>query len=389
MTESVIAAFVPLVDCAVLVAAREQGFAAAADLDLVLVKEPSWASLRDHLWLGHVDCAHALAPLPVALTLGVGHVQVDCVAPFVLGRGGNAVTVSTQLFAEMQAKSAADELHESRGGRPRAWRPSCGAARQPLTLGMVFPFSNHNFDLRYWLAAAGVHPDRDVRLVAIPPPLMVDSLRAGLVDGFCVGEPWNSLAVAQGLGRIVATQSQLFPRAAEKVLAMRAAFAEQRGARREAAARARCCRGVGRRSGESRRARGASRAAGVSRPAAARSSRLRSAGGCGSARAPSCTIRDFLYFHRHAANAPRAADGLWAYAQMVRWGQLAPSERAERAAADVFRSDLYRQSVPGASPTWPPYRRRSIASSSRRRTCRAYLAAVRSAHAVHGRARSI
>jgi ABC-type nitrate/sulfonate/bicarbonate transport system substrate-binding protein len=89
---------------------------------------------------------------------------------------------------------------------------------------MVFPFSNHNFDLRYWLAAAGLHPDRDVRLVAIPPPLMVETLRAGLVDGFCVGEPWNSLAVAQGLGCIVATQSQLFPRAVEKVLVVRTAF---------------------------------------------------------------------------------------------------------------------------------------------------------------------
>src|SRR6185503_646869 len=84
-----------------------------------------------------------------------------------------------------------------------------------------------NFDLRYWLAAAGLHPDRDIRLVAIPPPLMVDSLRAGLVDGFCVGEPWNSLAVAQGLGSIVATQAQLFPRAVEKVLTFRSAFAQQ------------------------------------------------------------------------------------------------------------------------------------------------------------------
>jgi NitT/TauT family transport system ATP-binding protein len=98
MSDRVVAGFVPLVDCAVLVAAREQGFAAAEGLELVLVKEPSWASLRDHLCLGHVDCAHALAPLPIALTLGVGQVQVDCVAPFVLGRGGNAITVSTQLL---------------------------------------------------------------------------------------------------------------------------------------------------------------------------------------------------------------------------------------------------------------------------------------------------
>ena len=90
-----------------------------------------------------------------------------------------------------------------------------GVIRQrssPLTLGMVFPFSNHNFDLRYWLAAAGVHPDRDVRLVAIPPPLMVESLRAGHVDGFCVGEPRNSLAVEEGIGQIVLTKSQIFPR---------------------------------------------------------------------------------------------------------------------------------------------------------------------------------
>src|SRR5688572_10161731 len=152
MTERIIAAFVPLVDCAVLVAAREQGFAAAAGLDLVLVKEPSWASLRDHLCLGHVDCAHALAPLPIALTLGVGHVQVDCVAPFVLGRCGNAVTVSRRLFAEMQAKTP-DASFTNPADSGRALAAVVRDRAQPLTLGMVFPFSNHNFDLRYWLAA--------------------------------------------------------------------------------------------------------------------------------------------------------------------------------------------------------------------------------------------
>ena len=128
MTERIVAAFVPLVDCAVLVAAREQGFAAEAGLDLVLVKEPSWASLRDHLCLGHVDCAHALAPLPVALTLGVGHVQVDCIAPFVLGRGGNAVTVSTQLFDEMYAKLRRREPRRTLPQPAARSRPSCAIA---------------------------------------------------------------------------------------------------------------------------------------------------------------------------------------------------------------------------------------------------------------------
>jgi ABC-type nitrate/sulfonate/bicarbonate transport system substrate-binding protein len=176
---------------------------------------------------------------------------------------------------------------------------------------------------------------------------MVDSLRAGLVDGFCVGEPWNSLAVAQGLGSIVVTQSQLFPRAAEKVLALRKAFTEQRPrvvkllAALDAAA-----------AWADEPANHAALAAHLAQPeylglpqeivAATLSGRLR-LGAHSHVR-----DSDFLYFHRHGANAPRETDGLWIYAQMVRWGQLAPSERAESAAADVFRADLYRESVPRA-----------------------------------------
>ena len=351
MSEKIVAAFVPLVDCAVLVAAREEGFAAAADLDLVLVKEPSWASLRDHLSLGHIDCAHALAPLPVALTLGVGHVQVDCVAPFVLGRGGNAITVSTQLFDDMYAKSGAESLTDPAA----AGRALAGVVREreePLTFGMVFPFSNHNFDLRYWLAAAGVHPDRDVRLVAIPPPLMVDSLQAGLVDGFCVGEPWNSLAAHHGIGRIVATQSQLFPRAVEKVLAMRASYAQRaQPVMSLLQALAAAAAWVDDSSNHAKLADHLARPEYLGVPSTiighALDGRLEL--GLGAAKRDV----DFMYFHRNAANAPRATDGLWAYAQMVRWGQLAPSERAQRAAADVFHPGLYRQSVPAASPDAP------------------------------------
>ena len=337
------AAFVPLVDCAVLVAAREHGFAEAAGLDLVLVKEPSWASLRDHLCLGHVDCAHALAPLPVAVTLGVGHVQVNCVAPFVLSRGGNAVTVSHALFAQLQDKLP-DMAFANPAEAGRALAAVVKERSSPLTLGMVFPFSNHNFDLRYWLAASGIHPDRDVRLVSIPPPLMVESLQAGLVDGFCVGEPWNSLAVARGLGKIVATQSQLFPRAVEKVLAMRMEFAEDGG---KAATLLQVLDAAAAWADEP--ANHAALASSLAQPAylglpqeliePVLGGRLRLGAG------REAYDPDFLYFHRHAANAPREVDGLWAYAQMVRWGQVAPSRHAERAAARVFASDLYRQSV--------------------------------------------
>ncbi len=209
---------------------------------------------------------------------------------------------------------------------------------------MVFPFSNHNFDLRYWLAASGVHPDRDVRLVSIPPPLMVESLQAGLVDGFCVGEPWNSLAAARGLGKIVATQSQLFPRAVEKVLAMRMEFAEDAG---KAATLLQVLDAAA--AWADKPANHAALAASLALPAylgvpqelieAVLGGRVRLGAG------REAYDPDFLYFHRHAANAPREADGLWAYAQMVRWGQVAPSRHAERAAARVFAPDLYHQSV--------------------------------------------
>lgn len=348
MAERIAAAFVPLVDCAVLVAAREQGFAAAEGLELELVREPSWASLRDHLNLGYVDCAHALAPLPVASTLGVGHVQVDCFVPFVLSRGGNAVTVSATLYDEMQ-QAAGEHGLSTPAAAAEALAAVVRRRAAPPTLGMVFPFSNHNFDLRYWLAAAGIHPDRDVRLVAIPPPLMVDSLRAGHVDGFCVGEPWNSLAVAEDVGRIVATNAQLVPRGAEKVLAVRAAL-EHEPRPLGALLRALAAAAAWADDASNRRALAAllSRREYVGAPAELIEPVLAGHLALGAGRVASHP--DFMYFHRHAANLPRAEEALWAYAQMVRWGQVRAHASLERQAAGVFREDLYRRYLDGPPP---------------------------------------
>jgi two-component system, oxyanion-binding sensor len=343
MTDRIAAAFMPLLDCAVLVAARERGFAAAEGLELELVKEPSWASLRDHLNLGYVDCAHALAPLPIASTLGVGHVQVDCIVPFVLGRGGNAITVSTQLFGEMQAAAHGGAL-DTPTAAGNALAAAVAKRSAPPTLGMVFPFSSHNFDLRYWLAAFGVHPDRDVRLVAIPPPLMVESLRAGHVDGFCVGEPWNSLAVADGLGHIVATKSQLMPHGVEKVLAVRAALEqddERLGKLLRALAAAAEWADTPENHTELARLLGGPSY--LDAPADLLASILHGKLALGGGRV--ADDPGFIYFYKQGANVPRAEDALWIYAQMVRWGHLQPSAAAQWAAANVFRADLLRRHV--------------------------------------------
>lgn len=346
MTERLVAGFVPLVDCAVLIAAREQRFAAAEGIELVLVKEPSWASLRDHLTLGHVDCAHALAPLPVALQLGVGGIQADCIVPFVLNRGGNAITLSSSVAEALRALGAFDGGADAAPGRiGQALARVARARSEPLTLAVVYPFSNHNFDLRYWLAASGLHPDRDVRLVAVPPPLMGESLRAGAVDGFCVGEPWNSVAVSQGLGEIVLTQSQLAPRSAEKVLALRAEFAQRAPQVLERLLRALDAAAAW----VDDAAHLPALAQTLARPeylgvapeliAAALAGRLSLGPG------RSLVDRDFMYFRRDGANVPDAVAALWSYAQMVRWGQVAPSPERERAAKSVLRADLYRRAL--------------------------------------------
>ena len=352
MAKRIVAGFVPLVDSAVLVVARELGFAREQGIELELKREPSWASLRDHLNLGYLDCAHALAPLPIASAIGVSQVRVECVVPFVLGRGGNAITLAAQLFDEMCTMAGAKLPVE-----PRATGAALARVvrkrREPLTLGMVFPFSTHNFDLRHWLAAAGIHPDHDVRLVAIPPPLMVESLRAGHVDGFCVGEPWNSVAVAQRLGRIVTTKSQLLPRSVEKVLAVPPPLAAdattlQPLLRALAAAAA----------WADDRANAAELALLMSTPdyLGVPAELIEDAllGGIALGGGQRLDDPDFLFFHRHSANVPHAGEALWLYAQMVRWGQLPASAANREIAARVFRPDLYQLHLGGVEPAPVP-----------------------------------
>src|ERR1700754_1021917 len=152
MTHSaVIVGFIPLLDCAPLVAAAEKGFAAAEQLDLTLVRETSWANIRDRVVVGHFDAAHMLGPMAVASTLGIGHLQVPIVAPFALGLGGNAITVSSALWEQMSAAGAQVGANPTIQGialREVVRRRERSGAT-PLTFAMVYPFSCHNYELRY------------------------------------------------------------------------------------------------------------------------------------------------------------------------------------------------------------------------------------------------
>lgn len=222
--------FVPLVDCAVLAVACEKGIAQAHGLDLSLSKEVSWANIRDKVFLGYLDGAHMLAPMALAGNLSLMPNSCDIVAPFVLGRNGNAITVSHDLYDAMSAHRQG--LLESwdlsvTGQALKAVIEARKDAGQPvLRFGMVFPFSCHNYHLRYWLAACGIDPDVDVHLQVVPPPFMDQYLEQGRLDGFCVGEPWNSLAVAQDIGVIIASTSQIWPQSPEKLLGVRKNWCE-------------------------------------------------------------------------------------------------------------------------------------------------------------------
>lgn len=208
---------VPLTDCAPIVVAHELGFFAEAGLDVAISREPSWANIRDKVAVGALDGAQMLATMPLSLTLGLGALREPTVAVMALNLGGNTITLAETLCRRM----------ETHGGlTPKALKAVLAEEAEPLTFAMVYPVSPHHLELREWLAAGDIDPDRDIRLIVVPPPQMVAHLAAGKVAGFCVGEPWGGLAAERGLGRVVATSEDIFPGRVEKVLGVTSAFAE-------------------------------------------------------------------------------------------------------------------------------------------------------------------
>ena len=209
--------YVPLTDAAPVIAAAERGFARDEGLEIELAREPSWATLRDRLALGHLDAAHMLGLLAIASALGLSGPQADLCVPMALNLNGNALTVSNGLWQAMAPDSEAVEPVAAAFARVARERAEAGA---PLTIGTVHPFSSHSYQLRLFARAGGLDLEASLRLVVVPPPDTVDALRRGQIDGFCVGAPWNSIAVAAGLGRIAAVGCEIAPDCPEKVLAV-------------------------------------------------------------------------------------------------------------------------------------------------------------------------
>jgi two-component system, oxyanion-binding sensor len=350
--ESLRIGFIPLTDAAALMIAADKGFAAKQGLSLDLVREVSWSNVRDKLNIGLFDAAHLLAPVAVASSLGIGHVKMPLLVPFVLAANGNAITVSPALYSALTLAAGGGDLADPKMSsqalaRVIAERRKRGA--DPLTFGMTFPFSCHNYLLRFWMAAGGVDPDEDVRLVVLPPPYMVDSLSSRQVDGFCVGAPWNSVAVELGIGHILHFGSDIFARAPEKVLAVRAAWSANRDdvLKRLVAALDHAADFI---NNPDNLDEVVALLAAPNRVAVAPEiiertfiGRLRIAPG-GAFR----TDPDYILIGREGAARPEPAHAAWLYAQMVRWRQAPLSPDFLAAAKACFRPDIYDLSL-GAS----------------------------------------
>ncbi|PSB07934.1 bacitracin ABC transporter ATP-binding protein [Pleurocapsa sp. CCALA 161] len=209
--------FIPLTDCAPLVVAKEKGFFAKHGLTQVnLNREPSWKAIAEGVTSGRLDAAQMVAGMPLSLSLGMGNRPTSpTVTALTLSRNGNAITLSKRFYEQ--------------GVRTLADFKAAIAQESDLvhTLGMVHPSSMHNLMLRYWLASGGIDPDLDVKLTVIPPPQMVANLKAGNIDGYCVGEPWNSRAVYENLGFVIATDLDIWQSHLEKVLGVKEEWANK------------------------------------------------------------------------------------------------------------------------------------------------------------------
>ncbi|MGD9664767.1 MAG: CmpA/NrtA family ABC transporter substrate-binding protein [Novosphingobium sp.] len=353
--------FIKLTDMAPLAIAKEKGFFAEEGLNVTLEPQANWKVLLDGVIGGQLDGAHMLAGQPIAATIGYG-TKADLIAPLSLDLNGNAITLSNKVWSMI-----APTLPKGADGKPKhpisaaALKPVVASFEQqgkPFKMGMVFPVSTHNYELRYWLAAGGLNPgyytpgdvggtvDADVQLSVTPPPQMPATLEAGTIEGYCVGEPWNQAAVQKKIGVPVITDDEIWHDNPEKVLGLRKDFAEKYPATTAAMLRAII-----------KAQQWLDADGGKNRPEAVKIlSQSNYVGADYDVIAASMTGKftfeandtrpapGFNIFFDKFAGYPYYSDAIWYLTQMRRWGQIAEDKTDQwyfDTAKAVYRPDLY------------------------------------------------
>jgi nitrate/nitrite transport system substrate-binding protein len=345
--------FIKLTDMAPLAIAYEKGFFEDEGLYVTLEPQANWKVILDRVITGELDGAHMLAGQPLGATIGFG-TKADVVTAFSMDLNGNAITVSNEVWSVMKANLPKDAqgriAHPIKADALKPAIEKIRASGKPFQMAMVFPVSTHNYELRYWLAAGGIHPGfysptdvsgqikGDVLLSVTPPPQMPATLEAGTIYGYCVGEPWNQQAIFKGVGVPVITDLEIWKNNPEKVLGVTKAWAEKHPNTHLALVKALVRAGMWLDANN-----GANR-----KEAAQILSRSEYVGADYQVIANSMTgtfeydkgdkrsLPDFNVFFRHFATYPYYSDAVWYLTQMRRWGQI-PEAKTDQWFHDVAK----------------------------------------------------
>jgi nitrate/nitrite transport system substrate-binding protein len=353
--------FIKLTDMAPLAIAKEKGFFEDEGLYVTLEAQSNWKVLLDRVIAGELDGAHMLAGQPIAATVGYG-TKGAVVTPFSMDLNGNAITVSNAVWALMKPAVPQDAsgkpIHPISAAALKPVIDAYAAEGRPFNLGMVFPVSTHNYELRYWLAAGGINPGLyaaddtsgqiagEVLISVTPPPQMPATLEAGTIDGYAVGEPWNQAAVAKGIGVPVITDNDIWKNNPEKVFGLTAAFVDANPQTTLALTKALIRAAIWLDEGDN-----------VNRVEAVEIlSRPEYVGADAAVIANSMTgtfefeagdkrpAPDFNVFFRYNATFPYYSDAVWTLTQMRRWGQIADAQTDawfDETAKSVYKPAVY------------------------------------------------
>jgi nitrate/nitrite transport system substrate-binding protein len=353
--------FIKLTDMAPIAIAKELNFFEDEGLYVTTEPQANWKVLLDRVITGELDGAHMLAGQPLGATIGFG-TKAHVITPFSMDLNGNGITVSNAVWEEMKKHIPKDAngkfVHPIKADALKKVVEKYKSEGKPFNLGMVFPLSTHNYELRYWLAAGGIHPGLysstdisgqilgDVLISVTPPPQMPATLEAGTILGYCVGEPWNQAAVFKGIGVPVITDYEIWKNNPEKVFGMTADFQKKHPntvlAVTKALIRAGMWLDENNNANRSKAVQILAKPEYVGADAAVIANSM--TGTFEYEKGDKRAVPDFNVFFRYFATHPYYSDAVWYLTQMRRWGQI-PEAKPDSWYADiakqVYRPDIH------------------------------------------------
>ena len=355
--------FIKLTDMAPLAIAKEKGFFEDEGLFVSVEAQSNWKNVLDRVIDGQLDGSHMLAGQPIAAGAGFGR-QAKLVTPFSMDLNGNAITVSNDVWSKMKPNVPTND-----DGKPKhpitadALKPVVTEYKnsgKPFKMGMVFPVSTHNYEIRYWLAAAGIHPgmytasnvqgqiDAEVLLSVTPPPQMPATLESGTIYGYCVGEPWNQQAVFKGIGVPVVTNYDIWKNNPEKVFVMTKKFVEDNPNTAIAVTKAliRAGKWLDEPTNRAEAVKILSMSQYVGAPEEVLANSM--TGTFEFEKGDKRDMPDFNVFYKYDATYPFYSDGIWFLTQMRRWGQI-PEKKSEawygETIKEIYRPDIWKKAA--------------------------------------------